>query len=281
MSSPVAVSPVSTMGTPVPYITLAELKRSPVCNQLTKMRPHSTPADNDAELERMIVRVSSMINDEVNQNLAATLDNETGEVVVDRRGNINVHCRSNPIIQVQSVAFGRDVYNLQAVTDLTHLKLNPWSFTVPQGAGLFWRPGVRLEAEWTYINGFPVTTLVDAQSAGDTSVTVVDATGIIAGQTILTIEDGIYLEQVVPSVVVGNVLTVPALEFAHQAGVGIHSLPGSLKNVTLLLLSRVHDTWSLTMGAITSDGSGAKNKTAKPTIMCDAATILAPYQRKW
>lgn len=281
MSSPVAISPVSTMGTAVPYITLAELKRSPVYNQLKHPTPNASPAERDAFLQWVIADVSSMMNDAANQNLAATVDNETDEVVVDHRGNVNVHCRSNPIIEVLSVAFGRDVYNLQAVTDLTHLKLNPWSFTVPRGAGLSWCRGTRLEAEWTYVNGYPVTTLTVAANQGDTSITVADTTGVQPNKTILTIEDGLYLEKVTPTAVNGSVLTVPALQFAHQVGVGVTALPGTLKAIALLLISRMHDTWALTMGSITSDGSGAKNNDARPRIMCEAAEMLQPYIRKW
>lgn len=271
---------VSTMGTTVPYITLDELKRSPVYNQLTKQVPRSSPGDNDAELQRVIFRVSSMINDECNQNLAATVDVEVGEVVVAPNGDVRIHCRSSPIIAVLSVSLGCDVYSLQPVNDLTHVIVDPWRITIPRGAG-FWRPGARMVAEWSYINGYPITTSTAPVSAAATSLPALDVTGILPGQTILTVEDGIYLERVVPTAVNGNVLTVPPLQCAHQAGVGVHALPGSLKEVTLLLISRLHDTWSLTMGAITTDGSGAKNNSAQPTIMCDAAWILEPYKRKW
>lgn len=276
----VTSSMVSTMGTTVSYITLAELKRSPVYNQLTRQVPKSSPADNDAELERVIFRVSSMINDECNQNLAATVDVEVGEVVVAPNGDVRIHCRSNPIIAVLSVSLGYDVYSLQPVNDLTHVKVDPWRFTIPRGAG-YWRPGARMSAEWSYINGYPVTTSTAPVSAGATSLQALDTTGIVPGQTILTIEDGIYLETVIPTAVNGNVLTVPGLQCAHQGGVGVHALPGSLKEVTLLLISRLHDTWSLTMGSITTDGSGAKNNSAQPVIMCEAGRILNPYKRTW
>jgi hypothetical protein len=269
---------VSTMGTTVPYITVAQLDRSPISNQLQQLVPHTSPADRDAELGRIILRLSSMINDEVGQNLAATVDTEAGRVRVDDDGNLNIYTRSNPIVEVRSLEVGWSPNNLTPITDLSNLILDPWRITVP-GYG---RPGARLWARFVYVNGYPVTTIAAPVAAGATSVTVKDATGILAGDSVLTITDGKYEEQVIPTAVVGNVLTVPALAFKHDAGVGISELPATVEEATLLLISRLHDTWSLSMGAITMDGSGAKipGATVK-RAMCDAAVMLSPYRRMW
>lgn len=288
------IPPVSTMGNPVSYITLAELKRNPIYNQLEQLVVDSSPADRDAELTRIIARVSALINGFCNQNLAATVDNEITQIRASDDGSLRINTRSNPIVEVLSVSVGPNVYSLTEVPDLSHVILDPWRITIPSASpsgSWYWsgnlplggvaRPGQRLWAEFTYVNGFPITTIAAGVSPGDTSITVVDATGVIAGRTLLTIEDGIYLEQVVPTAVNGNVLTVPAVAFAHQAGVGIHSFPGDIKEAVLVLMSRLHDTWSLSMGAITRDGSGAKNSTAHPVIMCQAGWMLNPYVRAW
>jgi hypothetical protein len=280
------------MGTTVPYITVAELKRSPIYTQLQKLVPGQSDADRDAELGAIIRRVSAMINGEVNQNLAASVDDEIGRLTVSNDGELRIHTRSNPIIEVQSISLGPDVYNLTPVTDLTHLVLDPWRITIPRGSNQLvsgnlpmtgvGRPGQRLWAQFTYVNGYPVTTLAAPTAVGDTSITVADATGIVAGTTLLTIKDGRLLEQVVPTAVNGNTLTVPALVNAHAAGVGVTALPDDIEEATLLLISRLHDTWSLSMGAITHDGTGAKVPGAKVArAMCDAAVMLSPYRRMW
>src|ERR1700756_1006098 len=137
------------MGIDVPYITLDELKRSPVYNDLRELVPESSPADNDAELQRIIVRAAALINGEMNQNLAATLVQENGEMVVDSRGRLRVHCRNSPIISIASLSYGRDVYNLTAVTDFSHAAMSPWSFTLPWQVGHFGRPGTRLWVDWS------------------------------------------------------------------------------------------------------------------------------------
>ncbi len=276
------VVPVSTMGTAKPYITLAELKRSPIYNQLQKLVPNSSDADRDAELGRIILRVSAMVNAEVNQNLAATVDNEVGRVIVSDGGFLKVHTRNDPIVQVQSVSVGPDPYSLTPIPDLTHLIVNPWGFEVPRGAGFYYRPCSRLWAQWTYVNGFPVTTSTATTNTGDTSITVADATGIIPNQTLLTIADGKWQETVVPTVVTGNVLTVPALLYPHQSGVGVSALPDDIKNAVLTLISRLHDTWSLSMNAISMDGTGAKMPESRTVrAMCAPAWMLNPYKRRW
>jgi hypothetical protein len=284
------------MGTSVPYITVAELKRSPVINQLRKLTPRESEADRDAELAAIIKRASAMINGEVNQNLAATVDYEVGKVAVDDWGNIRIHTRANPIINVISVSVGNNPGNMTPVTDLSNIILDPWRITIPQhwsnGGSWYWsgnlpsvsrRPGRQMWAEWVYTNGYPATTLTADVNAGDTEITVADTTGVIPNYTELSIEDGKYLEIVTPTAVDENTktLTVPALEFAHLTGVGVTAIPDDVKECAMLLCSRLHDTWSLTMGSVSVDGSGAHNNSARPRVMCDAANILAPYRRWW
>jgi hypothetical protein len=283
MTAPTIAS-VSTMGQTVPYITVAELKRSPIATQLQKLVPGSSDADRDAELGRIIMRVSAMINSEVTQNLAATVDTEVGRVRVSDDGDLRIHCRSNPIIEVRSISVGTEVRNLTEFSDpANQVVLDPWRITIPRCVGGNWRSGTRLWAKWTYVNGYPVTTLAQPALAGDTHIVVNNALGIEVGATDLTIEDGKWIEEhVVPTAINGNILTVPPLAFPHEAGVGCTALPNDLKEATLLLISRLHDTWSLSMGAITHDGSGASVPGAKvKRAMCDAAVMLSPYRRMW
>lgn len=281
------------MGNIVSYVTVDQLKRSPVYTQLQKLVPKSSDADRDAELAAIIKRASAMINGEVNQNLAATLDREVGEVFLDDWGNLRIYTRSNPIVNVLSVSVGTSPGNLTQVADLSNIMVEPWRITVPRNyasGNWYWSGnlpvgnycrGQRMWAEWVYVNGFATSVVTADVNAGDTEITLKDVTGIIPNVTLLTIEDGRFIEQVVATAISGNTLTVPAVAFDHAAGVGITSLPDDIKECVLLLCSRLHDTWSLTMGAVSVDGSGAHNNTPRPRIMCDAAKILQPYRRWW
>lgn len=278
---------VSTMGIPVPYLTLLELKQSPIYTQLRKLVPGSSDAERDAELGRIILRVSAAVNAECNQNLAATVDNEIGTVRISDDGSLRLHARSTPVIEVLSVSVGPDAYSLKPLPDLSHVVLDPWRITIPGGGfgnNLFtgYRPGTRLWAQWSYVNGFPVTSLASTSAAGDSSIVVADATGIVPNQTLLTIEDGRLLERVAPSAVSGNTLTVSPLMYAHQSGTGLSGLPDDIKEAILILISRYHDNWSLSMGAITHDGTGGKKPGKGPAhALCEPATLLRPYRRMW
>lgn len=275
-------TPVPTHIT-TPYLTVAELKRSPIYTQLRKLVPGGSSDDNDAELQQIILRVSAIIDSEVSQNLGATTDSEMGRIAVTQYGELRIHTRANPIIEVQSISVGSDPSNLTAITDLSTLLVDPWQITIP-APYMYVRPGsgVRLFAQWTYVNGYPVTTLTQPAAVGDTTITVGDSTGILPGVTKLTIEDGKWLEYVAPTAVAGNVLTIPPLVHAHQVSVGVTALPDDVKAAALVLISRLHDNWSLAMGAVTMDGTGAKHPGAGPTYaLCEPAIMLRPYRRMW
>lgn len=270
-----------------PYLTVAELKRSPIYTQLRQLIPEASAADNEAELARIIMRVTAMINGECRQNLAATVDTESGWCTYSDFGELRIHCRNSLIIEVQSLSIGSGPLSLTPLTDLSGLVLDPWRITVPAaslvGLGGFWGyGGRRVWVERTYVNGYPVTTLAAPAVAGATTVTVANATGIMPGDTPLAVQDGRYFEMITPSAVVGNVLTIAPLQYAHQVGVGVSCLPNDVEEAALLLISRVHDSWSLNMGAITRDGSGAHKPEGGPArALCDAAVMLAPYRRVW
>lgn len=286
-STPLAPNPTYRT---VPYLTVAELQRSPIYTQLQKLIPGGSAADNEAELAQIIMRVSAMINGEVNQSLAATTDTEAGWCTLSDFGELLIHARCTPIVEVISVSAGPSPYNMTEITDLTFALTDPWRITIPPQALLginspWGYNSRRLWVQWTYVNGYPVTTTTSAVTSGATSITVGDATGIIPNATILTIEDGKFLEQVVPTAVTGNVLTVPPLVFNHALGVGVNALPDDIVEAALLLVSRLHNTWSLAMGAITHDGTGARRNPNAAGIgnhfMCDPAVILEPYKRRW
>lgn len=268
-----------------PLLTVAELKRSPIYTQLQKLIPGGAQADNDAELGRIIMRVSALINGECNQNMAATVDTEIGRVTVSDWGELRIHTRANPIVEVLSISVGTDPNNLTTIEDVTKVIIDPWRITVPPGAGVSFRPGSRVWAQWTYVNGYPVTTVATAAAAGDTTLTVTDTTGIKPGETELMIQDGRWFEQVIPTVVSGETLTIPPLLYSHQVGVGVNALPDDIQEVALILISRLHNTWSLAMGAVTHDGTGARRNPNAPgtgaRFLCDPGVILEPYVRKW
>jgi hypothetical protein len=242
-----AVTTRSAPAFTVPYLTIDEYKRAPTAVDVGNLARGGSQAQQDAELANVIVRASAWVNGICNQNLAATRDTENGRVRVNRAGEYAVHPRYWPILEVVTFAAGSSPSALTNL-DLTNCFIEEQLFTIPStsitsgigpalqfGATGF---GDRAFAQWTYVNGWAVTTLATViAAAGATSVVVRDATGIYAG-TRLTIYDAENTETFTVTSLVGTTLTVPALTFAHAtAGVSISALPGTVKEAAVLLTS--------------------------------------------
>jgi hypothetical protein len=270
---------VNYVGAPVPYLTLDELRRSPISLSLRDLVPGSSGADQDAELSRMILRASAMINSACNQNLAAAVTTESGQVAVSDFGELRLHTRCSPVIEVLAVAVGWDSSHTSPVTDLSGAVLDPWRITLRGPSPLFssCRGGQRLYAEWTYCSGYPIATLASPVSAGDTVLTVTNTIGVLPGQTVLTVEDGPWLETVVPTAVSAGTLTVAPLTYAHQVGVGVSAVPDDVKEALLVMMSYLRDSYSVAMGAIDPNGA----RPGERGVLCDVATMLHDYRRVW
>ena len=100
-------------------------------------------------------------------------------------------------------------------------------------------------AQWTYVNGWPTTTLAATSDAGDTVVVVADSqqvpgetVGIYPG-TQLTLYDSQFTEVATIESVSGTTLnTLAPLQFDHATvGISISALPPAVKEACILLTS--------------------------------------------
>lgn len=228
----------------VPYLTVDEFRTAPTAVDITNLHRGGSLVQQNAELANVINRASSWVNVICGQNLAATRDTETARVRANRDGEIFVHPRYWPILEVTDFEVGTSPTNLTAV-DLTQCWIERQHFTIVSALGLSTSVGplqfgsisssYRSFARWTYVNGWPTTTLATAiASTGAVSVHVADATGIYAG-TVLSIADAEATETFTVTSVSGTTLTVPALTYKHNAGVSISSLPPSVKEACISL----------------------------------------------
>lgn len=132
--------------------------------------------------------------------MGATMDTVQERVNVNRRGYVEVFPRYRPVLGLAEFAIGADVNSLATYTDLSSVDVQDAGFRVPAYPGLgVWSsegpiqfgaiaaPWDQALVRYTYPNGFPVTELTEAATAGATSIEVDDTTGIIAGKTWLTI----------------------------------------------------------------------------------------------
>lgn len=163
--------------------------------------PRGRPDEQDAALAEIIESASVWVDNLILQILAATQDTVLERVNVDRRGYANIHPRYRPVIALVQFAIGSAPNTMQTFADLTGVGVQPttiavpttpWALTTSAGPLQFGAVSAPMDRAWvqyTYQNGFPVTTLTAPAAQGATSISVADTTGIVAGQTYLTIYD--------------------------------------------------------------------------------------------
>jgi len=169
--------------------------------QVDNLVPRGTPDEQDAALAEIIESASVWIDNLILQVLAATQDTVLERVNVNRRGYATIHPRYRPVIALTSFACGPTPNTLQTYADLTGcgvepnritVPTQPWGLTTSQGPLQFGAVAAPMDQAWiqyTYQNGYPVTTLTAPVAAGATSLPLADTTGIVAGQTQLTVYD--------------------------------------------------------------------------------------------
>jgi hypothetical protein len=171
--------------------------------QVDNLVPRGTPDEQDAALAEIIESASVWVDNLLLPLiLAATQDTVLVRANVNRRGEIRLHPRYRPAIALTSVAVGATPNSMQTYNDLTGCAVEPERITIPtqpwglttsagplQFGAVTTAPMDQVWVQYTYQNGYPVTLLTAPAAAGATSLPVADTTGIVAGQTQLTIYD--------------------------------------------------------------------------------------------
>lgn len=256
-----------------PYITIAEYKNAPTSIDFDNLVVGGNSAAQDAELTNVIYRATSFMNEYLNQSLNATSQTEQQRTRITPQGFIALHPNNNPVISLSSLEYGSNPNNLSTLTDCSTAWFEDQQLLIPisslstnytnQGSlalGGYGYPGAGIFVKYTYVSGFVNSTIVTA-TATQSTLTVANASGIQAGQT-LRIWDGASSE----TVIVGTgytygSTTVPlasALAYTHTSGVALGNMPTVIKQACILITTaflKVRGDSSLTM-AITSRASG-------------------------
>jgi hypothetical protein len=281
-----------------PYLTPAEYLAAPSGVDAGALIAGDARGSAGALLA-VLRRASSWADTLCDQVLAATTDTEAGRFRVARDGILRVHPRYTPVVAVTAFSYGLAGSASTALSDLSALWVEDGQFAVPllgarswQGsldfAGARLAPGAEAYCQWTYVNGFPNTLLSAATTAGATSLTVTDGTGLVPGKTALTVYDGGATETVkVAASYTFASTTVPltaALAFDHpQAGVSVTGMPDVIKQAVTLLTSALIKTRSAASITMSSTGDRPDRKTSKTAGAIDesevAAAMLAPFAR--
>lgn len=305
------ITGVTTQPRMTPYLSIDMFKnhrRRGV--QVDNLVPRGTPAEQDAALQEVIESASAEVDNIVLGILAATSDTELKRVNVDRFGYAKIHPRFRPIIALTGFQIGATPNTMVALNDLTGtgVELNrfsvptsPLTLTTSQGPLQFSNIGAPADQAWcqyTYQNGYPITSLTAAPAQGATSISVADTTGIVAGQTYLTI----YALQnrfrfpagAVSTAPTGGVGTgpgtvaCPALPYAIPNNPSyptmVSALPADvIEAVVLITRAIIKETGG---GSIVASGnrgtsSGEKDPFGSGDDMVEAESKLHPYLVPW
>ena len=254
------------------YLSVAEYKNAPTSIDYDNLVVGGNSAAQDAELARVILRASSYMNEYLNQSLLADTYVETQRTRITPQGFLSIHPNQTPIISLEAFAYGPYPGGLTAIPNPDYTWFEPqqmiiplsqiatnWSSQGPLGFGGGLGATSQVYCQYTYVAGFVNTTTVTAV-AGESSLTVLDGTGIVAGQR-MRIYDGAKFEQVtVASTYTYGSNTVPLvapLVFSHDPGAVIGNLPNAIKQACILITTAFIK--------IRGDNSMTMNITTQPT----------------
>lgn len=166
--------------------------------------PGGIETENDAALAQIIQQASDWMYGICLQALNATTDTVRDTVNIGRDGYARIFPRYRPVVAVTAVSFGSDVEGLSPLSSLAGVDVQTDGFAVPVSGtgGYTWTsqgplqfgtvaaPAFAALVQYTYVNGYPHTWLTAPAVAGATQIAVDDTTGIVEGNTWLTIYAG-------------------------------------------------------------------------------------------
>lgn len=279
-----------------PYLTVAEYKNAPTSIDYDNLVVGGNANAQDAELDRVILRASSYMDEYLNQNLVANRQTETQRTRFTQQGFIALHPNQNPIIALESFEYGPTpqlLYTLsdpscawfesqQLIIPISQISLN-WSSQGPLGFG-GGNPGQQMFTKYTYVAGFVNNPIVAGVAAAST-ITVERATGIVAGQ-MLRIIDGAKSETVYvsSSYTYGNTTVALAtpLVYDHTVGSTISNMPNAIKQACILIttaLIKVRGDNSLTMSITTQPSASIPGATRFGNDIQLALDMVDKYRR--
>lgn len=290
-----------------PYVSVAEFRASPTWIDSDDLIPGGLQAQQDDELNNVLIRASSWADGYTAQRLGAHVATEQCRARMDRLGRIFLHPSNVPVRSITALAYGANFQNLTLLTDLTQVwvedargivvALTPVSAaTLGQlqfGAPV--TPGFELYVQYQYVAGYACTTLTSSAASGQRILQVADSTGFqvpstaligtLAGSTARIWDPGIE-EAISVTAVAGNTVTASAnLANTHGIGVAVSELPAEVRQgiicyaVALLMKEDTSDEEPFTGTRFGPSVRRARSKGAAGGLINDAEDWLERYKR--
>jgi hypothetical protein len=172
-----------------PYVGIPEFKASPTWLDTNDLIAGGSQAQNDDELNNILLRASWWADNWCNQRLGAHSVVEQTRTRTDRYGRVVLHPSNVPVRQVTGVAYGSDFQLLTALSDLSQVWVedargivismvpNRGAFSTLEFGGIP-SDGCEVYVQYSYIAGYASTVLSATVAQGATSITVADPTGL-------------------------------------------------------------------------------------------------------
>ncbi|MCI3277653.1 hypothetical protein [Streptomyces cylindrosporus] len=279
-----------------PYVTAPEFEAHPTYLDLGDLRSGiADPDAQTAELENVLLMASSWADGECNQPLAAHQLTLATRGRCDAQGVLHVYPTDRPVRSVSKVAFGETVGAQTTLTSPAYRVEQNQTILISIGAGAA-RPGAWLYVDLTYIAGWVTTTLTAGATAGSTSLTVADPTGILPGHRYRLWEPGVEEVVTVSEAYAPAAVTVPPTATAiplaapttsdHTPGGGWSGMPSDMRlavvNYGVSQLMRP-DTAAEDSYPDTPLASGTRQKDPRRDgsgLVAEAVRLLHPFARR-
>jgi hypothetical protein len=174
-----------------PYVTVPEFLAAPTWLDNQDLIPGGNDQQQEAELYNVLLRASGWAERIAEQPLRAHTVIDQDRFPVDRWGNIYIVPPHTPARQVNAVAYGGNFQDLSLISNLSAQTWIEQQKTivvsqVPQGGAYLGslqfggtRPGAdEVYVQYSYVAGYCATTLTAAATAGTSTLTVADPTGL-------------------------------------------------------------------------------------------------------
>lgn len=168
--------------------------------QVDNLVKQGRPDEQDAALAEILESASVWVDNTVLYPLTATTDTVLDTVTPDRWGYVQIHPRFRPVISLTDFWSGPRPNMLTQATDLSVAGVRPDKIDMPIGGALSWSSNMGplqfggmpttddpVWVKYSYVNGYTVTSLAAPVAAGALAISVAECTGIVAGQTWLTV----------------------------------------------------------------------------------------------
>jgi len=305
MTSAFAFAPFNTSyELRTPYLTVAEFNNTPNALDTANLLPGGPGPNQSQALQEVISRASSWIDQYTCGawgTLCSTAEVENARVWGSYRNTLPVHPKYWPITEVRAFSYsalpgGLVSSNGASITPAGNITVYPQMFEVAITGIIAWGlnapagivRGCEYDTQYTYVCGWPNTTLAASVAAGATSIQPTTVNGIYPG-TQLSLNDLPNDESVTVSssyVAGASVVTLTsALQYSHQTTATVTNLPPAIKQAAILATTafiKIRGSGALEvadMGMITHQTSGMPQGSGDD--LYKAQCLLNPYRQTY